>query len=169
MNNVNQLGNLTLLVCPVALFCEGVAFLLVKNRGSKFKCTPNFITNKDKLSKTVISKNFFEKMPTFYFPMKPSDIYTRRGRGDNNPPSLSRYSRTSFMQLPESPSPHKRRQSRFEIFPQQNNNRRGSSINFDFYQSMNSSNGDYNSTNYSNFSGAESSQNVDSKSKKIPQ
>ena len=108
-------------------------------------------------------------MPTFYFPMKPSDIYTRRGRGDNNPPSLSRYSRTSFMQLPESPSPHKRRQSRFEIFPQQNNNRRGSSINFDFYQSMNSSNGDYNSTNYSNFSGAESSQNVDSKSKKIPQ
>jgi len=66
-NTVNQNGNMTMLVCPSALFCKGEAFLVVKMGGRRGKASLNYITKPEKISSTMVGTHFFEKMPQAFY------------------------------------------------------------------------------------------------------
>jgi len=50
-------------VVPLAFFCRGRAFLVVRMGGKRGQATIHFITKKEKLQSTLISKHLFEKFP----------------------------------------------------------------------------------------------------------
>ena len=61
------MGNMVILICPIALYRNGSAFAYIKMGGRRAFCTPKFIIKHDKLSNTDMGKYFFEKLPLIYF------------------------------------------------------------------------------------------------------